>query len=104
MTNTTFETKVLTQLDDINGRLNRIERRILGSEDDPNNRGIYGALTEVTEEVDAINKRHQKVTEEVDGVKRQQARQKAWLLGAAAGATFAGFTSVASLVKLSGGF
>lgn len=104
MTNTTFETKVLTQLDDINGRLNRIERRILGSKDDPNNRGIYGALIEVTNEVAELQQSQETVTADISTVKQHQARQKAWLLGAAAGATFAGFTSVASLVKLSGGF
>ena len=78
----TFETKVLTQLDDINGRLDRIQRRILGDEDDPLNRGIYGALTVVTKEVDAIKKRQHEFADDIDGVEEEQTRQKAWLKGA----------------------
>ena len=104
MTNTTFETKVLTQLDDINGRLDRLNRRILGDEDDPINRGIYGALTVVTGDVEAIKKRQREFTEDIDGVEEEQTRQKAWNKGAAAGAGINAVGVVAVLMKLSGTF
>ena len=99
-----FEAEVLAHLDTINERLNTIdgslkdiELKVSGVNGDPHNRGIFGALTEVTDEVDAIKKRQVRVTDE-------QTRQKAWLKGAAYGAGFAGATSVASLLKLSGAF
>ena len=115
MTNTTFETKVLAQLDDIDGRLEDIELSIAGVDGDPNNRGIHGALTVVTEkvdaikkhqreDVDAINERQREAADDIDDVKDEQTKQKALLLGAAYGAGFAGATSVASLLKLSGAF
>lgn len=99
-----FETEVLGHFKTINTRLTAIELRVSGAVDDPMNRGIYGALTVVSEEVDAINIRQRRVTDDIILVKQQQTRQKAWLRGAAAGATFAGVTSVASLVKLLGAF
>ena len=111
MTNTTFETKVLTQLDDINGRLDaidgrldKIEFRVSGAEDDPHNRGIYGALTVVTGDVEAIKKRHRELTKDIGGVEEEQTRQKAWNKGAAAGAGINAVGVVAVLMKLSGTF
>ena len=104
MTNTTFETKVLTQLDDITGRLQKIERRVSGADDDPYNRGIYGALTVVTEKVDAIKERQSEVADDIDDVKEEQAKQKAWNKGAASAAGLNAAGVVAVLAKLNGAF
>ena len=99
-----FEAEVLAHLDTINGRLDTIdgslkdiEFRISGAEDDPHNRGIFGALAVVKNEVAELQENQETVEDE-------QTRQKAWLKGAAYGAGFAGATSVASLLKLSGAF
>ena len=79
MTSPTFETQVLTQLDDITERLGSIELKVSGSNGDPNNQGIFGALATMDAEVDVINT-------DITGVKAEQTRQKAWLKGAAASA------------------
>ena len=87
MTNTTFEDTVLTKLDTIDDKLREIDLKVSGVDGDPNNRGIYGALTDVVEEVEAINERHQSVTSDISEVQDEQTRQKAWILGATSAAT-----------------
>ena len=106
-----FEAEVLTHLDTINERLNTIdgslkdiELKVSGVNGDPHNRGIYGALTVVTKEVEAINERQREFTEDIDGVEEEQTRQKAWNKGAAAGAGINAVGVVAVLMKLSGTF
>ena len=100
----TFETKVLTQLDAINKRLSLIELKVSGAEDDPHNRGIFGALTEVTEEVDAIDVEQRRITDDIIFVKKEQAKQKAWSKGAASASAVNAAGVVAVLAKLNGAF
>ena len=92
-----FAAEVLAHLDTINGRLNTIdgslkdiELKVSGVNGDPHNRGIVGALTEVTDEVDAIKERQREFADDIDGVEAEQTRQKAWLRGAT---TFAGLSA-----------
>ncbi len=96
----TFESKVLTQLDAINKRLSKIETRVSGDEDDPFNRGIYGALATVEGEVKAINKQQRRFTDDIVYVKEEQAKQKAWNKGAASAAGVNAVGVAAVLVKL----
>ena len=104
----TFEAEVLAHLDDINKRLSSIELKVSGAEDDPHNRGIFGALTEIKEhrreDLNTINVEQRRITDDIIFVKKEQAKQKAWSKGAASASAVNAAGVVAVLAKLNGAF
>ncbi len=97
-----FESRVLTQLDAINDRLDGIELSVAGTPRDPNNQGIFGKLKAVDDEIEDVNERQRRLTDSVRLVKEDQSRQRAWLKGMAAGLTLTGATGVVTLARMLG--
>ena len=98
-----FEAKVMAKFDVITERLDGIERSVSGTPADPNNKGIFGKLKAVDDEIENVNEQQRRITDDVVIVKAEQDRQKAWLKGMAFGLAVTGGTGIVTLAQMIAG-